>query len=308
MNGGRILVAGGTGFIGRALVAELGAAGYEIIVLTRTRGKAPTGPAAGVRFFPWDGRTAEGWGRLADGALAIVNLAGDNLAEGRWTKAKKARILSSRTSAGSAVAEAVREARIKPGVLIQASAVGFYGSRGDEELDEGSAPGHGFLAEVVASWEASTRGVEELGVRRAVIRSGLVLGRGGGAFPSLLRPFRFFGGGPLGSGGQWLSWIHLADEVRAIRFLLERQDLAGAFNLTAPAPLPEKELCRAIGAALRRPCWFPVPAILLTALFGEKAGETLLCSQKVFPRRLRAAGFDFRFPDAGAAVRDLTRG
>jgi uncharacterized protein len=308
MNDRRIILTGATGFIGRPLAAELDAAGFETVVLTRDPLKAPPLPGPGVRFVKWDGRTAAGWGPLAEGAGAIVNLAGDNLAEGRWTRAKKARIRTSRTSAGAAVVDAVRTARTKPAAVIQASAVGFYGSRGDEELDEGSAGGRGFLAEVVGSWEASTREVEALGVRRVVVRSGLVLGRAGGAFPSLVRPFRFFAGGPLGSGRQWLSWIHLADEVRAIRFLLEREDLAGAFNLTAPAPLPEKELCRVLGATMRRPCWFPVPAALLKLLFGEKAAETLLCSQRVLPSRLRTAGFEFLFPEAGAALRDLIRG
>ncbi len=305
MNDRRILLTGATGFIGRALVAELDAAGYETLILTRDPRKAPSHASARVRFVKWDGRTTEGWGPLADGARAIVNLAGDSLAEGRWTRAKKARIATSRSSAGAAVVEAVRSARTKPGAVIQASAVGFYGSRGEEELDEGSAAGRGFLAEVVESWEASTREVEALGVRRAVVRSGLVLGRAGGVFPSLVRPFRLFAGGPLGSGRQWLSWIHLADEVRAVRFLLEREDLAGVFNLTAPAPLPEKDLCRKIGAAMRRPCWFPVPAVLLKLLFGEKARETLLCSQRVLPRRLRAVGFEFLFSEAGPALRDL---
>ncbi len=232
-------------------------------------------------------------------------MAGDNLAEGRWTRAKKARILRSRAAAGGAVVEAVRAAAVKPEVVVQASAVGAYGLRGDEELDEGSASGAGFLAGVVSRWEESTHAVEAEGVRRVVIRSGLVLGGGGGIFPRLAAPFRFFAGGPLGGGRQWCSWIHLDDEVRAIRFLLERGDLAGVFNLTAPAPLPERDLCRALGNAMGRRCWLPVPALALTLLFGEKAKETLLAGQRVLPRRLLAAGFAFRFPEAGAALENL---
>ena len=307
MNDRRILLTGATGFIGRALVQDLDAAGYETVILTRDPRTAPPASGRGIRFVKWDARTAEGWGPLADGARAIINLAGDNLAEGRWTKAKKARILASRMSAGAAVTEAARSAGVKPKVVIQASAVGFYGPRGDEELDEGSGGGRGFLAEVVRSWEDSTREVEALGLRRVVVRSGLVLGRGGGVLPRLVRPFRFFAGGPLGSGRQWFSWIHLADEVRAIRFLLEREDLAGCFNLTAPAPMPEKDLCRALGAATRRPCWLPVPSILLRLLFGEKARETLLSGQRVRPRRLQEAGFGFLFPEAREALPDLVR-
>jgi hypothetical protein len=298
----RILIIGASGFIGRALVRNLAGSGYDVVALTRT-------PVASRGLFPdrvvtvgWDGRTAAGWGDLADGAFAIVNLAGDNLAEGRWTRAKKERILRSRTDAGAAVAEAVRAASKKPGVLIQASAIGAYGRRENEELDEGSSAGTDFLADVVKRWEDSTKDVESFGVRRAVVRSGLVLGKEGGAWPRLVLPFRFFAGGPLGSGRQWFSWISIEDEVRAVRFLIERDELAGTFNLTAPGSLRQKEFCRVIGKAMKRPCWLPVPAVVLKVLFGEKADATLLSGQRVLPRRLLAAGFEFRHPDAVTAV------
>lgn len=308
MNAGeRILITGASGFIGRALVRELAANGHEIVALTRNPETSRDRLPVGISLAAWDGRTAAGWGGLADGARAIVNLAGDNLAEGRWTKAKKARILASRVEAGSAVVEAVRAARIKPRVLIQASALGFYGPAGDEELDEDSPAGAGFLAGVARTWEDSTKAAEALGVRRAVIRSGLVLGAGGGVWPRLVPPFRFFAGGPLGGGRQAFSWISLEDEVRAIRYIVENEDLAGAFNLTAPGPLRQREFCRVIGRALRRPCWLPVPAPLLRLLFGEKARETLLTGQRVLPRRLLAAGFVFRHPDAASAVAAILR-
>jgi uncharacterized protein (TIGR01777 family) len=303
----RVLITGATGFIGRALVSDLAAGGFEIIALTRDPGKSAVLFGPDVRSEKWDGRTAEGWGPLVDGALAIVNLAGDNLAEGRWTRAKKARILRSRVEAGGAVVDALRPLRQKPRVVVQASAVGAYGSRGDEELDELSSPGGGFLADVVRQWEDSTREVEAMGVRRVVIRSGLVLGRGAGVFPRLLAPFRFFAGGTLGTGRQWFSWIHLVDEVRAVRFLIEREDLSGPFNLAAPGAGREKDVCRALGKALGRPCWLPVPAFVLKALFGEKARETLLAGQRVLPRRLTAAGFVFKYPDTAMAFEDLLR-
>ena len=303
----RVLISGATGFIGSALARDLAASGYDVVVLTRN-------PAAGRGRFPgrvvaagWDGRTAEGWGHLADGALAVVNLAGDNLAEGRWTRAKKERILRSRTDAGAAVAAAVRAAGTKPKVLIQASAIGAYGRRGDEELDEKSSAGTGFLADVVRRWEDSTKEVETGGVRRAVVRSGLVLGREGGVWPRLVMPFRFFAGGPLGNGRQWFSWITLEDEVRALRFLIERDGLEGTFNLTAPGPLRQGDFCRIVGRELKRPCRLPVPALLLRALFGEKADETLLAGQRVIPRRLLEAGFDFLHPDAATAVAAILR-
>lgn len=307
MTAGRIVIAGASGFIGSALARELVQDGHEVVAVTRNASARRDRFPDGVRPVEWDGRSAAGWGRSVDGALAVVNLAGDNLARGYWTRAKKDRILASRVQAGSALVAAVREARKKPRVFVQASAIGFYGNSGETEVDEDGAAGTGFLAGVVEKWEASTHEVEDLGVRRVIIRSGLVLGREGGVWPSLVRPFRFLAGGPLGNGRQWFSWIALDDEVRAVRFLIGNEGLSGAFDLTAPQPLREKELCRLIGKSLRRPCWMPAPAFLLRLLFGEKAGETLLVSQRVFPRRLAAAGFEFRHPDAATAVAALVK-
>ncbi len=305
MKPGRILITGATGFIGRAAVDDLAVAGFEVVAVGRDPAKIRSLFDGRVQAAAWDGRTAAGWGELADGARAIINLAGDNLAEGRWTRRKKARILDSRVHAGEAVTEAVAAARVKPRVVIQASAMGYYGSRGDEELRESSSPGTGFLADVVECWEGSTLAVESMGVRRAIVRSGLVFGPGGGALPPMLLPFRFFAGGPVGSGRQWVSWIHRSDEVRIFRFLLEREDLSGVFNAAAPVPLKQKDLCRALGHAMRRPCWLPVPAFAMKLLFGEKASETLLAGQRLVPERLLQAGFTFRFSTADEALQDI---
>ena len=266
---------------------------------SRARGLPP-----GVRAEKWDGRTAQGWGSLADGAYAIVNLAGENLAEGRWTAARKERIRQSRLNAGQAVVEAVGAAERKPAVVVQASGIGYYGPRGDEEVTEDFRPGSDFLGRLAVEWEASTAPVEALGVRRVVIRTGVVLSLEGGALPRLLLPFRFFVGGPLGSGRQWVPWIHIVDEVRAIRFLLEQDEARGPYNLTAPHPVTNRELARALGRALRRPAWLPVPAPALRLALGEMS-TVLLTGQRAVPKRLLEAGFVFQFPDLEAALRNL---
>jgi len=299
----RIVITGGAGLIGRALAAELTASGYEVAILSRNPQRVG-GLPPDVRLEKWDGRTAQGWGYLADGAWAIVNLAGESLAGGRWTAARKERIRQSRLSAGQAVVEAVRAAARKPAVVVQASGVGCYGPHGDEEVTEEAPSGADFLGRLAAEWEASTAPVEALDVRRVVIRSGVVLSLEGGALPRLALPFRFFLGGPLGSGRQWTPWIHMADEVGAIRFLLEREEARGPYNLAAPSPVTNRELARALGRVLRRPAWLPVPALALQALLGEMSA-VLLTGQRAVPKRLLEAGFVFRFPEIEAALQNL---
>ena len=300
-----VIITGGSGFIGTGLSRRLLNEGFEVAILTRKPDAPTKGQDPRIRYLKWDGRTAEGWGSYADGAHAIVNLAGANIAGERWTGVYKEKILQSRLAAGAAVVEAVAAAASKPAVLVQASAVGFYGSRGDDDLDENSTAGQGFLAEVAREWEASTEDVEEMGVRRVVIRSALVLGADGGAFPRLVKPFKFFAGGPLGNGGQWFPWIHYADEIGAISFLMNEGDARGAYNLCAPETIRNKDFSRAVGHALRRPWWWPVPAFALRAAFGDMADALLLASAKVRPGRLLAAGFKFEYPSADDALKQL---
>ncbi len=299
----KVIITGGTGLIGRALAAELLAAGHEVVVLSRNPRPAQGLPPE-VRVERWDGRTAQGWGPLADGADAIVNLAGENIAGGRWTAERKRRIRQSRIDAGQAVVEAVRAAKRKPAVVAQASGIGYYGPHGDEEVTEDFPPGEDFLGRLAVEWEASTAPVESLGVRRVVVRTGVVLSREGGALPRLTLPFRFFLGGPLGSGRQWMPWIHITDEVRAIRFLLEKEDARGPYNLAAPRPVINRELARALGRVLGRPAWLPVPAPALKLLLGEMSA-VLLTGQRAVPKRLLEEGFRFQWPELETALRNL---
>jgi uncharacterized protein (TIGR01777 family) len=301
----RVIVTGATGFIGKALCFRLAEEGYEVVALTRSleKGKKLFGNKATAA--KWGGQSAESWLDFVDGAWGIVNLAGENIGSGRWTPQKKQSILQSRLDAGRAVVEAVESVEKKPEVVIQASAVGYYGSRDDELIDENSSPGEGFLAGVVKEWELSTQKVESLNVRRVVIRSGVVLDRGGGAFLRLLKPFRLFIGGPLGSGRQWFAWIHLEDELEAIIFFLKRENLQGVFNLTAPESLIQKDFARLLGKILKRPSWLPAPGFMLRLFLGEMAEEMLLVSQKVAPGRLLEAGFRFRYPQAELALREI---
>ena len=301
----RIIITGGTGLIGSALAANLANDGHEVILLSRAPERAALLPS-GVRAERWDGRTATGWGPLADGAGAIVNLAGEGIASGRWTEERKRRIRESRVNAGQAVVEAVKAAVKKPGVVIQSSAVGYYGVHDDEEISESTPAGSDYLAGVAVAWENSTAPMETLGVRRAIIRTGVVLSKKGGALPQMLLPFKLFAGGPLGSGKQWLPWIHIADEVSAIRFLMENRRASGPFNLCAPNPLTNAEFGRVVGRVIGRPAMMPTPAFALRLVFGEMA-TVLLDGQRQMPKRLIELGFAFRFPSAEAALRDILR-
>jgi len=299
----RIVITGGTGLIGSAVAREMGSAGHEVVVLTRDPAK--TGPLPpNTRAVQWDGRTAGDWAKLLDGDTVIVHLAGDSVAAGRWTEEKKRRIRDSRVESGRAVLEAVRQAKAKPRALLQGSAVGYYGDAGDEVVSELHPPGKDFLARVCVEWEASTAEVAAMGVRRPVLRTGIVLSDQGGALPRMALPFRMLAGGPLGNGRQWLAWIHEVDEVGAIRFLIEREEADGPFNLTAPGPVTNRELSRALGQVLHRPSFAPAPGFALRLLLGEMA-DVLLHGQRAVPRRLLDLGYVFRYPEALGALRSL---
>ncbi len=307
----RVIITGGTGLIGRALSANLAADGHEVIVLSRSPERAAALPT-GVRAERWDGRTAAGWASLAEGAHAIVNLAGASLSgaglfPSRWTEERKRLIRDSRVSAGRAVVEAVTLAQKKPSVLVQASGIGTYGHRGDEVVTEETAFGDDFLARFVAEeWEPSTAAVEQMGVRRVITRNGVVLSQRAGALRPMLLQFRLFAGGPIGSGRQWLPWIHPVDMAAALRFLIDREDANGAFNTTSPNPVTNTQFARTLGRVMHRPSLVPLPGFAMKLAFGEVA-ELLLTGQRGVPRRLLELGFAFRFPDAEAALADILR-
>jgi uncharacterized protein len=304
----RIIITGGTGLIGRALTASLSADKHEVTLLSR-RPDQPAGQPANVQMHRWDGKTSEGWGHLVDGADAVVNLAGESIGgtgflPPRWTNALKQRIMESRRDAGAAVVEAVRAARNKPGVVIQASAIGFYGPHADEVLTEDSPAGNDFPARVCVQWEQYDDAFNEMGVRHAVIRTGLVLDRHDGVLPRVMLPFKLFAGGPLGSGKQYMSWIHIADQVGAMRLLMESKSPGGVFNLTAPNPVTSRIFASTLGRVMSRPSFMPAPAFAFKLAFGEVA-TIVVDGQRVLPERLTKAGYRFQFDELEPALRDL---
>ena len=292
----KVVVTGGTGFLGRALVSALGGRGDEAVVVSR----APSGASlpAGVRGVSWDALPA-----AVDGADAVVNLAGETIAQ-RWTDAAKARIVGSRAEAAERVGAALRAAKGRPPLLLNASAVGFYGNRDDEELTEESPAGSGFLAETTLAWEEAARRAVPAGVRLVLLRTGVVLGEEGGALAKMLLPFRLGVGGPLGSGRQWMPWIHREDLVGLLLAALDDARYAGPVNATAPAPVTMKEFAATLGRVLHRPAFAPAPAFAIRAAMGEMAA-LVLDGQRAIPAKASALGFRFRFPALEPALRDL---
>jgi uncharacterized protein (TIGR01777 family) len=298
----RVVVAGGTGFIGRRLVVRLREKGHEVAVLSRGIGAAGLPPE--VHVIPWVEGTA--WESAVDGTDGIINLAGENVAR-RWTAPAKDRILRSRLDGIAKLSAAIGRAKRRPAVLVSASAVGFYGARGDEELTEMAAPGDDFLARTCVAWEGAARTLEIAGVRVVRVRIGVVLAKDGGALAKMLPAFRAFVGGPVGSGEQWMSWIHRDDLVDLIAFSLENPEASGVLNGTAPNPVRNRDFAAALGRVLHRPAIAPAPAAAVRLVFGEMA-TVVLDGQRVVPKRALDLGFRFRFPDLDTALRDALAG
>lgn len=298
----KIVIAGGSGFLGRALSSRLTSKGHEVVILTR--GAARTEEA--VRHVTWPADDEPGpWREELNGAGAVISLAGAGLADKRWTSWRKDELRSSRILSTRALVSAIRDAAARPPVFISGSGAGFYGTQPDDApaLDESGPPGSDFLATLCVDWEAEAHAADALDCRVVIVRTGIVLARNGGALQKLMTPFRFYAGGPLGSGRQVMSWIHVNDWVSLVAWLAEHPTATGAYNGTAPHPVTNAELSKALGAALGKPSWLAVPGFVLKLIVGEMAGVALLKGQRVIPKRALDADFSFEYSDITSAMR-----
>ncbi len=303
----KVLVTGATGFVGSRLVERLQAEGHQILVFSRDLVKV-------ARIFPvskfpdltrvfYTPQRSGAWQTMIAGCDAVVNLAGEPLVGDRWTPERKQEILASRQVGTAKIVEAIAQADPRPGVLINASAIGYYGTSETAVFDETSPPGQDFLAEVCQAWEAAAQQVSDTGTRLVILRLGIVLGLGG-AIAKMLPPFQLFAGGPIGSGRQWVSWIHREDLVNLILQALQRPEMTGVYNATAPNPVRMAQLCHTLGAVLHRPSWLPVPALALEVLLGD-AAVVVLEGQQVQPRQTQLSGFQFQYPELKSALQEI---
>lgn len=292
----KILLAGGSGFLGTALSALLRSDEHDVYILTRRQPQHPN-------EIQWDGRTLGGWTKRIEEMDAVVNLTGFGLEHWPWTKSQKQRFHDSRVLPGLALASAIKDSDHRPEVFLQISGINHYGLHGDL-ANESTPPADDFLAQLTVQWEDATRSIEELGVRRVVARTSVVLDSRGGLFPLMALPVRLFAGGPLGDGKQAVPWIHLRDEIEAIRFLLENKNARGAYNLIALEQTSNAEFMRAIAKILQRPYWFPTPAFLMRMVLGEMS-VLVLDGRFAQPKRLLEAGYRFKFPTIAEALDDL---
>jgi hypothetical protein len=299
----KVVLAGATGYIGRPLTSLLHESGHQVLVLTRDTPQGG-GQAPGVETAQWDGRTASGsWTAALEGADAIVNLSGANIGARRWTEERKGELWRSRQQPAAAIMEALGAlpSERRPRVLVGASGIDYYGDRGDEEVTEESSPGDSFLARLCVQWEATHRDAEPLGLRVVLLRTGVVLGRDAEVVKRLALPFRLFAGGPLGSGKQWLAWIHLDDIVGLYRLAVENEAAQGPLNAVAPDTRRMKDVAREVGRVLGRPSWAPAPAFALKTVLGEQA-DLVLHGRKAVPQRALALGYQYKYPDLPGAL------
>ncbi|BDC48520.1 NAD-dependent nucleoside-diphosphate sugar epimerase [Bryobacterales bacterium F-183] len=293
----KIVLTGASGFIGVPLVEKLLAARHDLVILGRRQPKT----GAPGKFYRWDSEKDPVPVEAVDGAGAIIHMAGEPVSQ-RWNDEVKRKIRDSRVIGTRSLVQAIAQAQNKPRVLVSGSAIGYYGNRGNEELDEASKPGSGFLPQVTIDWEHEARQAERLGVRTCLLRTGIVLHHSGGALKSMIPPFKMCVGGPLGDGSQWMSWIHRDDLVDMTIWAMQTEAASGPVNGVAPEPCTGKEFATALGAALSRPAILPTPTFAIRLLFGEMS-QIVLASQKVLPRVPMAEGFSFRYPKLTPAMR-----
>jgi len=295
----KVLIAGGSGFLGTALRTSLAEDRHEVFILTRRSSGQPG-------EIQWDGQTTEGWGHRINDMDAVVNLTGFGLVHWPWTRKQKQKIVDSCVLPGLALASAIKSASRPPRVFLQTSGINRYGLRGEGIADESTPPADDFLAQLTVPWEAATKPVEELGIRRVIVRNAVVLARNDGSFPLMALAPRLFFGGRFGDGKQAMPWIHIADHTKAMRFLLENENARGPFNLIAPEPTSNAEFIRAVSKALHRPYWFHVPGFLLKVVLGEMS--VLLTEGRYSqPKRLIELGFQFRFGNLKDAMENLLK-
>ena len=306
----RIVIAGGSGFLGSPLAEVYAEEGHDVRVLTRSlppgesRHESGTG-MPGITRVGWkaDGESGP-WAQTIDGADAVVNLAGESIADKRWSPQRKALLRDSRILPTRSLVAAVRAAVKPPAVFISASGVDYYGASGDERKTEDSPAGSTFLAQLCEDWEREARKADRPGVRIAILRSGVVLERSGGALPRMVRPFKLFVGGPLGSGRQYMSWIHRLDWVEMVRWIVQTREATGPINVTAPHPVTSRQFSHALGSALRRPSFVPAPSFAMKLVIGEFANY-VLSGQRVIPARAQALKYHFRYPEIDIAFRGI---
>ncbi len=303
----KVAITGATGFVGSRLVERLHKQGHRILVLTRNTSSAqkvfPAGAFPNVEIVAYTPTISGSWQDALAGCDGVVNLAGEPIAEERWTPEQKQKILNSRQLGTQKIVEAIAKANPKPSVLVNASAIGYYGTSETAIFDETSSSGRDFLAQVCQAWEAEAQKVKDAGVRLVILRLGIVLGNGG-ALGKMITPFKLFAGGPLGSGRQWFSWIHLDDLVNLILQALTNPDMAGVYNATAPNPVRMAGLSQTLGQVMQRPSWLPVPGFALEALLGDGA-MVVLEGQQVMPKRTLEAGFEYEYPNLQPALSQI---
>ncbi len=303
-----IVVTGGTGFIGRPLYASFIQEGHRVTLLTRRKEEAQRSCGPTVTTVEWNGKEAGAWEHSLEGADAVINLAGAPIADVRWTDARKQLLTESRVLTTRLLVEALSRRSSKPGTLISASGIGYYGASDDCVLDEGAARGRGFLADLCLQWEAEALRAAQFGTRVVILRTGMVLEQDGGALPKMLLPFRLFAGGPIMPGTQWVSWIHRRDQIGLIQWLLATPNVSGPVNAVAPEAVTMHRFCELLGRVLHRPSWLPVPGFVLHITLGE-LGTLMTTGQRVYPAKALSGGYAFHYPTLEPALRAiLTKG